>query len=67
MIKVRLLQGNANRPSARARYKRAAILVVRLGQVRLGKLMSRYTNRPPAGARYKRAALLVVRLGPLDP
>ena len=34
LIKVRLLPGNANRPPAGARYKRAAILVVRLGQVR---------------------------------
>ena len=33
-IKVRLLQRNANRPPAGARYKQTAILVVRLGQVR---------------------------------
>jgi len=34
IIKVRLLTGNADRPPAGARYKRAAILVFRLGQVR---------------------------------
>ena len=34
MIKVRLLSGNADRPPAGARYKRAAIFVVRLGQDR---------------------------------
>ena len=31
LIKVRLLPGNANRSSAGARYKRAAVLVVRSG------------------------------------
>ena len=33
IIKVRLLPGNADRPPAGARYKRAAILVVRLGKL----------------------------------
>ena len=34
MIKVRLLSGNADRPPAGARYKRAVMLMVRLGQDR---------------------------------
>ena len=60
LLKVRLSPspGNANRPPAGARYKRAAILVVRLGEP-----MPRNANRPPASARYKRAAMLVVRSG----
>ena len=57
-IKIMSLQRNANRPPAGARYKRTAILVVRLGEP-----MSRNTNRPPTGARYKQAVMFVVRLG----
>ncbi len=49
LIKVRLLtQGLV---TSEQRY-------LWLGQVKLGKLMSKNANRPPAGPRYKRAAML---------
>ena len=41
LIKVTLLPGNAHRPPAGARYKRAAVLVVRLGQVRYANVKER--------------------------